>query len=86
MKLHDYIIGQRVRSKVKTLHLVGACWREPGRDYIVGEFCGSALPDSSKYTAACKNCFFRRLGDKVALSGEETPTTGASSEWRGPSS
>ena len=48
--------------------------------HLVGEICGTALPDASKYTQACKNCFFRRLGDKVALSGEETPTTGASSE------
>ena len=79
-KLHDYIVGKRVRSGVKTLHLMGACWRQPGKDYQVGEICGAALPDASKYNAVCRNCFHRSLGSKVALSGEETPTTGASSE------
>ena len=80
MKLHDYIIGKRVRSGVKTLHLMGACWRQPGRDYLVGEICGNSLPDPSKYTQICRNCFHRTLGSKLAISGEETPTTGASSE------
>ena len=70
----------RTRSKIRTLHLVGACWRRPGVGYQVGQDFGNKLPPTSAYHTACKNCFMQpRLLDPD-LDGVAFPTTGSSSE------
>ena len=47
---------------------------------MVGKLCGSSLPEAKDYNAICKNCFFRSAESKMAFSGEQSPTTGDSSE------
>ena len=79
-QLHDYVIGMRLRSKVRTLHLIGACWRQPGKDFIVGDWCGAVAPEPSRYNSVCRNCFVRPLQLKEPFAPEESPTTGSSSE------
>ena len=77
-QLHDYVVARRIRSKVRTLHLVGACWRQPGVHYVVGELFGTVLPDPSKYNPVCKNCFKRPEAVNSIFSGVDSPTTGSS--------
>ena len=77
-QLHDYVVARRLRSKVRTLHLVGACWRQPGVHYVVGELYGNVLPEAAKYNTVCKNCFKRPEAVHTVFGGADSPTTGTS--------
>ena len=39
------------------LHLGGACWRIPGKDYADFTEHGEEIPGSEEYHAACRQCF-----------------------------
>ena len=76
---HTYVVAIRARSKVRTLHLVGSCWRRPGVDYASYVSYGATLPDPSTYHAACGNCFRKQVVKHIELDGNESASTGSSS-------
>ena len=73
------MVAIRSRSKVRTLHLVGACWRRPGIDYASYVAYGPSFPDPSTYHTPCGNCFAKQLVKNLDLDGNDSPSTGSSS-------
>ena len=60
----------------RRLHLGGACWRLPGKDYAVFVECGEDLPESSAFHAVCKQCF--PLGVQSDVPDEDLSSSGSS--------
>ena len=56
-QLGDYIISIRQGSKIRTLHLLGACHRKPGVDYREWQVVGEIRPHHRGYTQACRQCW-----------------------------
>ena len=59
--LGHFIISIRRGSRIRTLHLLGACHRTPGADYREWVTCGDTRPAPSEYTQACRQCWPRGL-------------------------
>ena len=53
----QFVISVLGRSKTRTLHKVGECYRIPGVHYLSFEACGEDLPEADRYHRACKVCF-----------------------------
>ena len=51
-----YVVSMSVRTRVRCLHLVGGCWRQPGVGYFQYEDLGP-IADASKYNRVCKQCW-----------------------------
>jgi len=79
--LGDFLIATRARSRFRTLHRKGSCFREPGRDYHEYRVVGPILPDSTMYDAACRSCFARDapLAERPEAE-EDSASTGSSSD------
>ncbi len=52
-----YIISISAKKGVRRLHLMGACHRLPGLDYVDYEVVGDKCPSSDKYDDYCRNCW-----------------------------
>ena len=63
-------------AQERRLHLGGACWRLPGKDYAVFVEGCENLPDSSAFHAVCKQCF--PLGVQSVVPDEEHSSSGSS--------
>ena len=55
--LQKYFISTSGSARKRRLHLGGACWRIPGRDYADFTEHGDEIPGSGEYHAACRQCF-----------------------------
>ncbi len=70
-----FVVATRTRSKFRTLHRVGSCYRRPGLDFL--EFSvHEELPSATAFDAACRACF--RHGAPIAE--QEEASTGSSSD------
>ncbi len=82
--LGDYIIAIRSRSRFRTLHRRGSCFRLPGRDYLEFAHSGPILPTSDSFHAVCRACFrggANAIIDNAANTEEDSSaSTGSSSE------
>ena len=76
------MISLRV-SGWKTLHQVGACWRQPNLDYLVHSQHGDVLPEPAKYHAVCKTCFLKAEGRLPVADPEDSASEGSSSSGEG---
>ena len=74
--LQRYFISVTGSARKRRLHLGGACWRLPGKDYAVFVDCGEDLPESSAFHAVCKQCFPRGVQSDVP--DEELTSSGSS--------
>ena len=74
--LQRYFIGVTGSAQKRRLHLGGACWRLPGKDYAVFIDCGEDLPESSAFHAVCKQGF--PLGVQSDVLDEELSSSGSS--------
>ena len=55
--LQKYFVSTTGSARKRRLHLGGACWRVPGKDYATFEEFGDSQPSASMYHAACRQCF-----------------------------
>ena len=78
-----YVLAIRQRTRLKTLHLFGACWRVPGRDYTDFEVLSAVLPDAAKYNQFCNDCFKKKSQPPPFedVSEASTGSSSSSSEW-----
>ena len=74
--LQRYFISVTGSAQKRRLHLGGACWRLPGKDYAVFVECGEDVPESSAFHAVCKQCFPR--GVQRDVPDEELTSSGSS--------
>ena len=74
--LQRYFISVTGSAQKRRLHLGGACWRLPGKDYADFIECGEDLPESSAFHAVCKQCF--PLGVQSDVLDEELSSSGSS--------
>ena len=74
--LHKYFVSITGSVRKRRLHLGGACWRLPGKDYAMFEEFGEELPDSSVFHTVCKQCFPRGVQGDVPA--EESSSSGSS--------
>ena len=70
-----YVVSIVGRSRIRTLHRVGECHRQPGVHYAQFEILGDEPPDASGYHRACKNCFGKESA-VVGGSPEEDESSG----------
>jgi hypothetical protein len=66
---HGYIISISAKKRVRRLHLMGACHRIPGLDYVDYEVAGDQCPSSDKYDDYCRHCW--RGGTQPSAKTEE---------------
>lgn len=52
-----YVVSVVGRSKMRTLHRVGECFRKPGERYANYDYIGNEPPDASMFHRACRVCF-----------------------------
>ena len=52
-----YVVSVVGRSKMRTLHRVGECFRKPGEHYANYDYIGNEPPDASMFHRACRVCF-----------------------------
>ncbi len=52
-----YIISISGKKGVRRLHLMGACHRLPGLDYVDYEVAGDQCPSSDRYDDYCRHCW-----------------------------
>ena len=71
-QLGHYIVSIRRGSRVRTLHLLGACHRTPGVDYGDWIVFGEARPRQSEYTQFCRQCWPRGIAAENEDSGTES--------------
>ena len=79
VKRGDYVFSVLGRSKRRTLHRVGDCWRTPGtqyRDYLV---VGGDRPPLGPMDKECKDCFGRRLAQSGVVLDSNTELTDSTS-------
>ena len=55
--LDKYFVSTTGSARKLRLHLGGACWRVPGRDYATFVEFGDVQPGAGEYHAACRQCF-----------------------------
>ena len=79
-----YVVSVSMRARVRFLHLVGGCWRQPGVDYLKYEDLGP-ITDASKYNRVCKQCWSGLEGtaaqaeEKAGNESEEESSSSSSS-------
>eukprot|EP00435_Cladocopium_sp_Y103_P055393 s1069_g18.t1 len=66
-----YVTGEGATSRVKTLHRMGGCHRQPGIHYRGCEFHGLAPPGGDKYHRACAACFPGKKGKHGLVTDDE---------------
>ena len=71
------------KSGWRTLHMVGACWRQPNIDFEVVSEHGDLLPDPKFYNGVCKGCFVRPFSRLLIAEDNETASSGSTSEEGG---
>ena len=72
-----YVMSIVGRSKRRTLHVIGGCYRVPGTDYKDFVILGDTRPELVKGERACGTCFGAR--DKAMSEVEEIPSSESSS-------
>ena len=77
-QLGHFIVSIRQGSRVRTLHLLGACHRVPGKDYREWLACGGERPPPSAYTQACRQCW----PQKFQIADDEDAGSESSSDDR----
>ncbi len=60
-----YTVSISRKKRIRTLHLIGSCYRRPGVDYANYEHLGLEDPPASAYNAYCRSCW----------RGEQRPVT-----------
>jgi len=75
----QYLVSIQGKSGFRRLHLVGACFRVPGVDYLQYELLGQNLPATSTYHASCRNCWPEGLPSEDREVSEETTSSASSS-------
>lgn len=75
----QYVVSIQGKSGFRRLHLVGACFRVPGVDYLQYELLGQNLPATSTYHASCRNCWPGGLPSEDREVSEETTSSASSS-------
>ena len=72
-----YVMSVVGRSKRRTLHVVGGCYRVPGIDYKDFVVIGDTRPELEGGERACGTCFGAK--DKVVSEAEQIPSSESSS-------
>ena len=75
----QYVVSIQGKSGFRRLHLVGACFRVPGVDYLQYELLGPNLPSPSAYHASCRNCWPGGLPSGDGAGSEEATPSASSS-------
>jgi hypothetical protein len=52
-----YVISISNKRRIRRLHLVGACYRQPGVDYQEYQVLGDEVPEASEYDDFCRSCW-----------------------------
>ena len=66
----DFVVSRSAGSKIRRLHRVGWCWREPGIDYRV-ETVLEGEPQGTEYNRLCLDCWRDRRGRDGSVLEEE---------------
>ena len=75
------MIAIRQRTKIRTLHQFGSCFRVPGRDYMDFIVHGPEVPDPSLFTFSRGDCFKnRRLPPRVTENSDASTGSSSSSD------
>ena len=74
-----YVVSIQGKSGFRRLHLVGACFRVPGVDYLRYELLGQDIPATSTYHASCRSCWPGGLPSDDGAISEETTSSASSS-------
>ena len=74
----DFVVAIRTRSRFRTLHRRGSCFRIPGRDFLEWESFGPEVPPPTSFNAACRACFNTQTVAPHAA-GDDSASTGSSS-------
>eukprot|EP00435_Cladocopium_sp_Y103_P022295 s1532_g5.t1 len=75
-RMGHYVVSVVGKSKTRTLHRVGDCFRQPGVHYRDFECFGDEVPGPSHYHRSCKSCF-PRSGGRRQPPGEEDESSGS---------
>ncbi len=71
-----YVISVSQKRNIRCLHLIGACYRQPGISYLRFECLGDDCPPPTAYDTYCRGCW---SGDSHPsggrASGDKTPST-----------
>ncbi len=70
-----YTVSVSRKKGIRTLHLLGACYRKPGIDYAVFEYHGLRMPRPHEYNAYCRSCW---RGDANPLENQELDANSSS--------
>jgi len=73
-----YVISIRPRSGFRRLHLLGACPRKPGVDYLRYVQMGTKCPPAEEFNDYCKQCW-RESVPVTALAQEDSDGSTSSS-------
>ncbi len=74
-----YVISISRKKNIRCLHLIGACYRQPGVSYLNFESLGDDCPPPTAYDTYCRGCWggdSRPSGGRT--SGNKTPSTATS--------
>ncbi len=77
LQLGVFVVAIRTRSRFRTLHRIGSCYRRPGLHYL--EYRAFMdMPAAANFDATCKLCFAQSVVD------ESDASTGSSSSEDAP--
>ena len=68
LPLGTFYITIQTRSLFKRLQRMGECSLVPGVDSFDFEAFGAEMPESTSYSAICRNCFTGQFGDEARRS------------------
>ncbi len=71
-----YVISISKKRDIRCLHLIGACYRQPGISYLRYEHLGDTCPPPTAYDTYCKGCWsgdLHPMGGRTA--GDQTTDT-----------
>eukprot|EP00972_Heterocapsa_arctica_P010865 1591772-Heterocapsa_arctica.AAC.1 len=76
-----YFVSIRPGSGFRRLHLLGACGRRPGVDYLLYQFVGIKCPSTDEYHDWCRQCW--RSGGPATDYGSDVASSSSSSSSEG---
>lgn len=83
VKRGDYVFSVLGRSKRRTLHRIGDCWRTPGTHYRDYLWVGGDRPPLGPLDKECKDCFGKRLAQAGVVLDSNTELTDSTSTSEG---
>ncbi len=72
-----YVIAISTKTRLRTLHRLGACYRRPGVHYGQYLLKGHVMPAAKEYDSFCKTCW---KGDSEPMAGRTGSSDGTSCE------